>query len=249
MNIAVKNTSLNENTLIWAVICSILLHILFFVVVPNVKFEAIKKLPDVLKVELVQPKKPAPIVVPEPPKPELPNPEAAKPFEKIKSLPKPIKPPPKDLPKLRPKPESQPAPAEPPPPPTVIVAAPKNESPPVFTTPPPEPPKEKPDNDDAYSAAKKNYISGIQKEIQHNLRYPNRLKMHHVTGRAIVGYSLDNEGNVTSVSIVSSSGNDILDTEAMDVIRRSNLKQYMNKILFGRIDYLTTPVSFKLPEE
>lgn len=249
MNIAVKNTSLNENTLIWAVICSVLLHILFFVVVPNVKFEAIKKLPDVLKVELVQPKKPAPIVVPEPPKPELPKPEAAKPVEKIKSLPKPIKPPPKDLPKLRPESELQPAPAEPPPPPTVIAAAPKNESPPVFTTPPPEPLKEKPDNDDAYNVAKGSYRSSVQKEIQRNLRYPKMAQKHHVSGLAKVEIVIDAEGNVSAVSVVSSSGNDSLDAEAVAVISRSNLKQYMNKLLSGKIDRITIPVSFTLPEE
>lgn len=253
MDTSLKITRTNENRLIGAVISSIILHILFFVVVPNVKFDVIKKLPDVLKVEIVQPKKPVPALVPEPPKPEV-----AKPVEKIKPAPepikpKPIKPAPKDLPKpqLEPVQKSKPQPVqtEPPPIPAVITAAPKTESSPTFVTPTPEPPKEKPDNDDAYNAAKGSYRSSVQKEIQRNLRYPKMAQKHHVSGVAKVEIVLDAEGNISSVSVVSSSGNDSLDAEAVAVINRSNLEQYMNKMLKGKIDRIIIPVSFTLPDE
>ncbi len=125
---------MNESTLIWAVICSILLHTLFFVVVPNFKFDAIKKIPDQLTVEIMQPKPPEPVVIPEPPKP----------VEPIKPQPEQIKPLPKKELKPEPRPvETKPEPvqAEPPPPPTVITAAPKVDAPAVITVPPHEPPK------------------------------------------------------------------------------------------------------------
>ncbi len=249
MNISIKNSTatseFRESKLIWAIVCSFLLHILLVAVIPNFKFDVIKKVPDTLNVELVQPKKTEPVAMLEQPKPEKP-----KPIEKIKPTPEPIKPLPKVLPKPEPvqDSESPPIQAEPQPP-AVITATPKIDKPSVITVPPPEPPKETLDNDDAYNAAKGSYRSGVQKEIQRNLRYPKIAEKHRVTGVAKVEIVLDKEGNVSSVSIVSSSGNDSLDAEAIAVISRSNLKQYMNKTLSGRIDRITIPVSFTLSEE
>ena len=249
MNISIKNSSatseFREGTLIWAIVCSFLLHILLVAIIPNIKFDAIKKVPDTLNVELVQPKKTEPVAMPEQPKPEEP-----KPIEKIKPTPEPIKPLPKVLPKPEPVQDSKPPPIQAEPqPPAVITAAPKIDKPSVIAVPPPEPPKATLDNDDAYNAAKGSYRSGVQKEIQRNLRYPKMAEKHRVTGIAKVEIVLDKEGNVSSVSIVSSSGNDSLDAEAIAVISRSNLKQYMNKTLSGRIDRITIPVSFTLSEE
>ena len=223
--------------------------------VPNVKYDVIKTLPDVLTVEIVQPKKPVPVavVVPEPPKPEV-----AKPVEKIKPAPEPIKPKPiKQAPKdlLKPLPEpiqgskSQPAPSEPLATPAAISAAPKTESPPTFIAPPPEPPKEKPDNEDAYNAAKGSYRSSVQKEIQRNLRYPKMAQKRHLSGVVKVEIVLDAEGNISAVNVVSSTGNDSLDAEAVAIINRSSLQQYMNKMLKGKIDRIIIPVSFALPDE
>jgi periplasmic protein TonB len=240
--------------LIWAIVCSILLHLLFAAVVPNFKFDAIKKVPDVLKVELVQPKKPDPIIAPDLPKPAPPKPEVAKPIEKIKPLPEPIKPPPKTTPKteLIPAQENKPEVAQttPPPPPAVIAVTPKPDAPPAaITVPTAEPIKEKPVNDDAYNAAKGSYKSSVQKEIQRNLRYPKMAGKRRITGVAKVEIHLDKEGNVTSVNVISSSGNDSLDAEAIAVIKRSDLKQFMNDTLADRINPLTMPISFTLPEE
>lgn len=251
MNIAVKKSLLNEHTLFLAVTCSMMLHILFFVVMPNLKFDVIKKLPDVLKVELVQPKKPDPVVA-DSPKPAPPKPDAAMPIEKTKPLPKPVRPPPTPLPKsqLAPIEESKPQAAQADPPtPSVIAAAPTPESSPVFTAPPPDQPIIKLDNDDAYNAAKSSYRSSVQKEIQRNLRYPKIAQKHRVTGLAKVEIVMDAEGNISAVNIASSSGSDSLDAEALAVISRSNLKQYMNKMLSGKIDRIIIPVSFTLPEE
>jgi len=77
LNIAVNHSNnsqsgainANGNTLIWAVICSILLHILLAFIIPNVKFEAVKK-PVLLIVELSKKPEPPPVVVPEPVKAE-----------------------------------------------------------------------------------------------------------------------------------------------------------------------------------
>ena len=254
MNTTLNITPTHEKGLIWAIISSIILHILFFVLVPNIKFDAIKKVPDVLKVEIIQPKKLPQQLLPEPPKPE-----AAKPIEKIKPeptpepiKPKPIKPLPKDVQKTLSEPTQeiapQPVPIEPPARP-VIAAAPKNESPPAFIAPQAEPIKEKLDNDDAFNSAKSSYRSSVQKEIQRNLRYPKIAQQRHISGVAKVEIVLDGEGNISAVNLVSSSGNNSLDAEAVAVINRSNLQQYMVAMLKGKIDRIIIPVSFALPDE
>ena len=251
LNIAINNPNPHQNTLIWAVICSILLHICFVAVIPNIKFDALKKVPDVLKVELVKPKvlpkKPDPVKLIEP------VPEPPKPTEPIKPKPERAKPLPKIPPKTEPIPAKENAPeatqAEPAPKPTVIAVTPKADAAPAITVPTAEPPKDKPLNDDAYHSAKSSYKSSVQKEIQRNLRYPKMAEKRHITGVAKVEIHLDKEGNVTSVTVVSSAGNDSLDAEAIAVIKRADLKQFMNDTLADRINPLIMPISFTLADE
>ena len=250
MNISIKKftdtSEVGESTLIWAIVCSFLLHILLVAIIPNFKFDALKKIPDVLKVEIVQPKKPEPVKLIEP-APELPKPEPIKPKPEL------AKPLPKIIPKIEPIPAKENKPevtqTEPPPKPTVIAVAPKPDTTPVIVVPAPEPPKEKPLNDEAYNSAKSSYKSSVQKEIQRNLRYPKMAEKRRITGVAKVEIHLDREGNVTSVTVSSSSGNDSLDAEAIAVIKRSDLKQYMNDTLADRINPLIIPISFTLPDE
>lgn len=250
MNISIKKftdtSEVGESTLIWAIVCSFLLHILLVAIIPNFKFDALKKIPDVLKVEIVQPKKPEPVKLIEP-APELPKPEPIKPKPAL------AKPLPKIIPKIEPIPAKENKPevtqTEPPPKPTVIAVAPKPDTTPVIVVPAPEPPKEKPLNDEAYNSAKSSYKSSVQKEIQRNLRYPKMAEKRRITGVAKVEIHLDREGNVTSVTVSSSSGNDSLDAEAIAVIKRSDLKQYMNDTLADRINPLIMPISFTLPDE
>ena len=224
-----------------------MLHILLVMVIPTFKFDVTKKVPNVLKVELVQAKKPAPVEVIKP------NIEPPNPVEQIKPKAQPIKPLPKITPKTKPVPAKENKPevtqTEPPPKPTVIAVTPKADTTPAIVAPNPEPPKEKPENDEAYNSAKSSYKSNVQKEIQRNLHYPKMAEKRRITGLAKVEIHLDKAGNVTSVTVISSSGNDSLDAEAIAVIKRADLKQYMNDTLADRINPLTMPISFTLPEE
>lgn len=251
MNISIKNSTatseFGEGTLIWAIVCSFLLHILLVAVIPNFKFDALKKVPDVLKVEIVQPKKPDPVKLIEPaPEP----PKLAKPIKPKSELAKPL---PKTIPNIEPIPAKENKPevtqTEPPPKPNVIAVAPKAETTPAIVVPTPEPPKEKPLNDEAYNSAKNSYKSSVQKEIQRNLSYPKMAERRRITGIAKLEIHLDKEGNVKSVTVISSSGNNSLDAEAIAVIKRSDLKQYMNDTLADRINPLIIPISFTLPDE
>ena len=217
MNIAVKNTSLNENTLIWAVICSILLHILFFVVVPNVKFEVIKKLPDVLKVELVQAKKPEPAEVI---KPKI---EPPKPVEPTKPKAEPIKP----LPRTTPKTDSIPAKeykpevaqAEPPPPPAVIAVTPKADTTPAITVPPPEPVKDTEPSEGEINAALKSYKSILKKEFAKHSRYSPMALKQGLQGTVYIISEIDPTGKILNTYLCKSSGYDLLDNSALKSIK------------------------------
>lgn len=251
MNISIKNFTVTsmfgENTLIWAIVCSFLLHILLVAIIPNFKFDALKKVPDVLKVEIIQAKKPEPVKLIEP------APEPPKPAEPTKPKPELAKLLPKISPKTEPIPTKENKPevtqTEPPPKPNVIAVTPKADTIPAIVVPTPEPPKDKPLNDEAYNSAKSSYKSSVQKEIQRNLRYPKMAEKRRITGVAKVEIHLDKEGNVTSVTVISSSGNDSLDAEAIAVIKRADLKQFMNDILADRINPLTMPISFNLVDE
>lgn len=239
MDISIKNSSFNENTLIWAVVCSILLHILFFVVVPNFKFDAIKKIPDQLTVEIMQPKPPEPVVIPEPPMP----------VEPIKPQPEQIKPLPKK--ELRPEPKPiettpEPVQAEPPPPPTVITAAPKVDAPPVVTVPPPEPPRKIEPNEDDINVARNQYGGVLGRAIAKHQKYPRLLRDRSIEGELVLEFMLDSDGNVLSASVSDSSGHDAFDKQALEMVKKAAPFPRPPDVLRGRSFNVTVPISFKL---
>lgn len=239
MDISIKNSSFNENTLVWAVVCSILLHILFFVVVPNFKFDVVKKIPDQLTVEIMQPKPPEPVVIPEPPMP----------VEPIKPQPEQIKPLPKK--ELRPEPKPiettpEPVQAEPPPPPTVITAAPKVDAPPVVTVPPPEPPRKIEPNEDDINAALGQYGNTLGRAIAKHKQYPKIAAMRGWQGECLLDLKLDGNGNVLSASVKESSGHEALDNQALEMVRKASPFPAPPEVLRDRSFNITVPVSFKL---
>lgn len=254
MNIAIKNSSLNQSTIIWAIISSILLHLLIFVAVPNFKLDIIKKLPDVLKVELVQPKMPEPIaevieplvpekVVPEPIKPEPIKPKEIKP-DPVKKLiePKPAQKVEQTLPEALPEAKPEPVQIEPQVP-VVIAATPKAEEKPIFVAPQPQP---EPVSEEDIGAARSAYIKSVHQELKRNHRYPKMAERNGISGEVRVEIKFDKEGNVVSTNVVESSGNASLDEGALATVSRSNFKQYMKKILVGHIDTIVVPIVFTL---
>ena len=255
MNITIKNSTLNESALIWAVTCSIFLHILFLAVVPNFEFHAITKIPDRLTVEIVNPKPPEPVA-----KPKI-TPEPLKPVEKIKPAPRPIKPLPKKELKLEPTPiqniKPEPAQAEllqsePPAPPSVITAAPKVDAPESITVPPP-PPLSQPEvqkkienSQDDINAALSQYSSTLGRAIAKHKDYPNIAKMRGWQGKCLLDLKLDGSGNVLYASVKESSGHEVLDNQALEMARKAAPFPTPPEVLRDRSFNLTVPVSFKL---
>jgi periplasmic protein TonB len=234
----------NNNLLAWMLLCSILLHIIFAVVVPKFKFDPIKKEKQTLDIELVQPKapEPEPIAIPAPQKlePVKPPPIKREPIKQTKKVetPQPIAEPV----------ESKPTPTPPAPPP-VIAAVPTPEVKPAFVAPPPpppEPPKVTGPSQSEINAAKNAYRTQVQNELKRNQRYPRIAQQRSIQGDVGLEISIDSDGNVTNVSVVETSGNESLDNAAISAVKRSNIRQFMQEILRGHVDKITVTVGFKL---
>jgi protein TonB len=236
LDISIKNSSINENTLIWAIVCSILLHILLFLVIPNFKFDAINKIPDELTVEIVQPKPPEPAVLPAPPKPS----------EQFKPVPEPVKLPPK-ITTLEPIQDIKPQliQAEPPPPPAVIAVTPKVDAPPEIITPPPEPKKIEPIEDDV-NAALSQYGGTLGRAIAKHKQYPKIAQMRGWQGDCLLDLKIDGSGNVLSANVKESSGFEALDKQALEMVHKASPFPMPPEALRGRSFNITVPVSFKL---
>jgi protein TonB len=243
LNIAVHQSTTHENTLIWAIIGSLLLHGLLVLAMPNFKFDAIKT-PAILEVELVKkPEPPPPPIVP--PEPIQPQPKVIQP----KPLPKPVT---KPLPtpvveKVEPIVE-QPTPT---PPPDVIAVAPKAEAaPPVHTVPTPVPVKQEPPPSPVNQAdiddARGKYGNALWNAISKHKKYPKIAQMRGWQGEAIVELLLDGGGKIKSKKIAQSSGYEALDKQALEMVEKAQPFPAPPEALRGNNFTITVPVPFKL---
>jgi periplasmic protein TonB len=252
LDIAIKNTQLNENTLIWAVICSMLLHVLLAVVLPNFKFDTKKDKPQPLTIEIVQPTPPAPLALPEPPKAEPivePEPMKPEPIKKPELIKEPVKPIKQKSPEPAPVQEAKPEPATAePPPPNVITAAPKIDAPPVIEVPPPqpEPPKKVEPSEADISNALGQYGGTLGRAIAKHKSYPKIAQMRGWQGECLLDLKIDGSGNVISANVKESSGHESLDNQALEMVRKASPFPAPPEALRGRSFNITVPVSFKL---
>lgn len=237
MNIAINQSPAHENTLIWAIVCSMLLHGLLAWVIPNLKFDEVKT-PDILKVELVKKPEPPPEVLPEP---IPPPPEVVKPAPK--PLPKPIvKPLPTPVEKIEP--TERPAP----PPPEVIAVAPKEAAPtPTHVAPIPVPVKQEPPPPVAPSQADiDGYSSSLWGAISKHKKYPKIAAMRGWEGEVIVELQLDGNGKLKSKKITQSSGHEVLDKQALEMVEKALPFPIPPDALRNSSFTITVPVPFKL---
>ena len=239
MELTIKNASINESTLIWAIIASILLHLLLAVVVPSFKFDTIKKIPDILNVELQKPTPPAAVVIPEPPKPEpvkevIESKPMVKPITKKVEAPSPIKQ------EITP---TQTVEA----PPKVIAVAPKVDATPheIVPAPPVEKPKPEPIQADVDSALGE-YSGQLGRAIAKHKSYPKIAQMRGWEGEVMLDLKIDGSGNVLSAKVRDSSGHDALDNQALEMVKKASPFPAPPEALRSRTFNISVPVSFKL---
>lgn len=245
MNIAVKkfnnNVGFSESTLLWAIICSILLHVLLVAIIPNIKFDTHKK-PEVLEIQLAKPE-PPPVVTPqpEPPKPEPVKPEPIKP----KIEPKPIvKPAPVIVHKEEPTPIQPNSPPQPNPP-EVITAPPKVEAPQVVAPPPPTKPSVSPEE---VSQAHEGYGTTLFNAISKFKKYPRIALSRGWEGKVIVELSLDGNGKLKSKKIIQNSGYEVLDQQALEMVDKALPFPEPPEALRGSGFTIRVPIPFKLEQ-
>lgn len=258
LNIAVNHSNnsqsgainANSNALMWAVICSILLHIVLAFIIPNIKFEGVKK-PVLLTVELSKKLEPLPVVIPEP----------------VKAQPDPIRP------KIEPKPELKPI-TKPRPTPTavkneptpyvpqpavvahqaeVIAAAPKADAAPSPMPPTAvatlEPPKAAAPSQEDMDDARGRYGNTLWGAIGKHKQYPRIAQMRGWQGEAVVELLLDGNGKLKSKKIIQSSGFETLDKQALEMVEKAAPFPAPPEALRGSNFSIKVPIPFKLEDQ
>ena len=230
INVTINPSYVSKNSLLWALICSLLLHALTsyylkFNVTPPAE-------PDTLVVELIQQPPPPPVKLPEPPKVE-----PVKPKTVSKPIIKPILP---TETKIEP---------VPPPPTEVIAIASKPETPPssmppvpIVTPDPPQPIATPPDT----SAVRESYGNTLWGAIGKHKQYPRIAQMRGWQGEAIVELQLDGNGKLKSKKIIQSSGYDALDKQALEMVEKAAPFPAPPEALRGSNFSIKVPIPFKL---
>ncbi|MGC8702415.1 MAG: energy transducer TonB [Thiomonas sp.] len=172
--------------------------------------------PPPIQIVLEAPKPAPKTVAPPAPKPPEPKPvpkPVVKPLPKPivhKVQPKPVQPPqPQPAPQPTPKVEAPPAPA-PDTKPAMPVAA------PAPLAPPPPPAPAAPD----VASIKATFEAELRSAIQAAVRYPQAAKMMQLTGKTLVGFDFQ-DGTVSHLRVLTSSGADLLDHAALDAVRNA----------------------------
>ena len=233
-----------------AIILSILIHLLVvFLLLPKMNKHDIK-MPPPLQVSLAQPKsmenKPSPEKEksPEPPKPEVKKPEPPKPEVKKEPLPVPEKTPttvPLSKPPVSVKPKEE----------QVTEANPKPEANPtrVITKAADAPQETKTVNapsPEKVNAATNDYSSLLAAAIAKYKQYPKIAQMRGWQGLIIIELQLNPQGGVIYSQIKKSSGYDVLDQEALEMIKRASPFPQPPEALRSKNFTVLVPISFKL---
>lgn len=243
---SVNSRAFNNSLLLWAVACSILLHILLVFVMPGLQFDSVKK-PEVLLVDLAPTAKPIPIIKPvepvkavDPIKRIQPKPlekPAAKPASKTVSQPSPLSAPASEV-------KSQ----------AIMTASPEAESKPTVSAPSvpiasaasTEPAKATAVTEIDINGARGQYADMLRREIAKDKNYPNIARTRNQQGEVVLDVRLDSNGNVITASVRTSSGYESLDKEALNKIKRISPFPLPPDALKGRSFNVTVPISFKL---
>jgi len=243
-NFKINAINPSENTLIWAVICSILLHISLALIIPNIKFDDVKK-PELLIVELS--KTPEPVLA-----------------EPIKAEPEPIQPKTEPEPELKPivKPlptptvvKNEPTPYVPPPaaltPQTEVIAVtPKADAAPSPVPPAPvvvpEPPAPTAPSQEDMDDARGRYGNTLWGAIGKHKQYPRIAQMRGWQGEVVVELQLDGNGKLKSKKIIQSSGYESLDKQALEMVEKATPFPAPPDVLRGNSFSIKVPIPFKL---
>jgi protein TonB len=120
-------------------------------------------------------------------------------------------------------------------------------APPVASVPVPvEPPKLRGPSEQDIENAHGNYSNLLSREFAKHKQYPRMAQMRGWQGTAKVELHVDANGSVTSSSISESSGFEILDKQALEMVRKATPLPQPPEALRGREFTIIVPVAFRL---
>ncbi len=89
-------------------------------------------------------------------------------------------------------------------------------------------------------------VSARTKFLQDNIQYPAECAMAGIDGIVMVKYMVKSDGTLAEIQVAQSSGNELLDNEALRVVKLFP-DHTPGKLRGETVDsYLTLPVSFRL---
>lgn len=229
-----EHQQMRESTIVWALLCSILLHVMFAVVMPKLNVEKVIK-PAVLEIQLVaKPEPPAPVPEPEPITPVEPKP-IIKPTPIIKPVVKPII-------KVAPVADIIPEFTAPP---TAVAPIAKIE-PQVEPVKNPEPPTIVGPSPAEVDVAKDAYGDALWRAISKHKKYPNIAKVRGYEGEVVLELLLDGYGKVKSKKVLQSSGYEVLDNQALEMVDKALPFPMPAEALRNSNFSIKVPIPFKL---
>jgi periplasmic protein TonB len=118
--------------------------------------------------------------------------------------------------------------------------------PPTFTAPPPPPPQPVGPSQVDLDAARKGYADRLARAIAQHKQYPRVAQMRGWQGETIIDLKLDRNGGVLATRIDRSSGFEVLDKQALEMVKKAAPFPAPPEILKSDVFNIQVPVSFKL---
>lgn len=186
-------------------------------------------------------KQPSPTAEPAPP---------AEPTPEVKPEPKPTPVPPKPVPP-QPQPKlaqvAEPLPETPTP--TDALSTVAQVAPAAAASAPPPPPQPQSGGGiagGATTARKKSYFGELAAHLARHQRYPVEARRRKITGIVTVHFSFDQAGRIREFSVKNSSGNRLLDDEALAMLKRAQPLPPIPKELGTDLLSISLPIDFSL---
>jgi protein TonB len=250
MHAGMRRSPASNRAINYALLGSLLLHgaLLFAFSLPR-QSRNLPATPAPLVAHLVQPQSAtAPAAQPEPPKPRVEEPPPPPPVKRV-PIPKPS---PLPTPKVSPLPPREnpplPAPSATVPPVEATPAAPAQPSPPgpvARIEPQPSPPAQSvPD-----TGTLDTYRLELMRMARKYKRYPRAAMDNNWEGRVVVRMVVGANGMISSISIATSTGHELLDKQALDMIQKAKGGVLIPPALRGREFTLEIPVIYSLKDQ
>jgi protein TonB len=246
MSAGMRRTPAGNRAFNYAVFASLLLHGMFLFVFALPRQSEIAATPAPIVAHLAEPQSVPPAPQPEPPKPRVEEAPPPPPLAKRIPAPRPSPAPAaKDLP---PEPAPEPAPSVAPPsvePVPVAPAQPAAPAPMARIDPQPSPPAQSiPD-----TGTLDIYRLELMRMASKYKRYPRAAMDNNWEGRVVVRMMVGTNGAIASISVTSSTGHELLDKQALDMIQKAKSGVLIPPALRGREFTLEIPVIYSLKDQ